>query len=157
MSILIYGTTRCPLCEKQIESGEEAISFPAFVWNEIDPLGVFNDASVHVRCLDAHPMRQLVEKAMGELRAKVGPGKRHCVVCGSEIMEPSDYLMLPRLVDDDKDPLFTYNYAHFHRSHIRWWKDYDKVIALIVSLNESRWKGEVLKRLLAELEQERSR
>lgn len=51
MSILIPGTTRCPICSLEIENKNEAYSFPAFVINVNDPLYYFNDASFHRQCL----------------------------------------------------------------------------------------------------------
>ncbi len=78
MSILIFGKSRCPLCRKIIRTDEIAVSLPAFVWNEADPLLIFNDVSIHRQCYETHPMKSMVDKVLSDMEANIGPGKRQC-------------------------------------------------------------------------------
>jgi hypothetical protein len=155
MSILIRGLTRCPLCGATVTADEEAVLLPAFVWNELDPLTVFNDAAMHKACFEADPRREMVERIVAELESRTGPGKRRCVVCQREITNPDDYILLPRLVDSDTHALHPYNYTHLHKSHVSSWHDYDKVVFLLRDLADG-WKGSSLIWLIRELEAARA-
>ena len=74
MSLLIHSLTECPVCGRVIEEGQDAVSFPAFAFNEADPCILFNDASVHQTCFENHPLRRQVDGAVAEMYAKDGPG-----------------------------------------------------------------------------------
>lgn len=131
MSILITGSTRCPLCGEVIATSEEALQFPAFAWAENDPLWQFSDASVHTTCFASDPRRVRVESVVAELMAKTGPGNRLCAVCQTQVVDPEDYLMLPRLTHDEANPLFRFRYTHLHKSHVPNWRAYDDFMLLL--------------------------
>jgi len=155
MSILICGKTECPLCGQVIYDAETAVGFPAFVYNDADPLLVFNDAAMHSSCVERDPKRQVLEIVLAEFRAKTGLGNRKCVVCRKEITDPDDYLLLPRLVDDKSDSLHQYNYTHLHKTHVRDWNDFEQVVALLRDLAGCKWKGPFLNLLITQLEEAR--
>ncbi|RKH06288.1 hypothetical protein D7V97_22730 [Corallococcus sp. CA053C] len=112
---MIQGSTLCSICGQVIEADAPAVGLPAFVWNEADVLLPFNDASMHRMCFEAHPLREQVEATIEELDRKTGPGRRKCAVCGSEVLDPDDYLMVPRLTADVASPAHRFNYTHLHR------------------------------------------
>jgi len=157
MGILIQGATRCPLCSAVIGEDDDAVLLPAFVWNELDPHEVFSDAALHRTSFDADPRRPSVVRIVAELESRTGPGKRRCVVCEQEITDADDYLLLPRLVDDDTHALHRYNYTHRHRSHVAQWSDFERVVALLGELAETEWKGQSLRSLINELKTAHSR
>lgn len=158
MSLLIHGMTRCPVCGLVIEEGQRAVSFPAFVWNEADPLAIFNDASLHQQCFQAHPLREQMETAVAELEAKVGSGRRRCVVCTQEVTDPNDYLLVPRLTSDRSDPLARFSFTHLHRSHVRQWQELGELLSRLSELHTSGiWKGDGLRFLIKELERAAAR
>ena len=153
MSLLFLGQTRCPLCGHVIETGQPACQFPAFVWNEADPLLVFSDASVHERCFDEHPLCEQVESTLAELKAKTGPGNRRCAVCAEEVEHHGDYLLVPRLTSDPASELARYNFTHLHRSHVRQWRELGELMNALRALEKSgSWKGNALRLLIAELQ-----
>jgi hypothetical protein len=91
------------------------------------------------------------------LQAVTGPGKRRCVVCQGEVTDPDDYILQPRLVDEDAHPPHAYNYTHLHESHVSSWKDFNKVVSLLRDLDSSGWRASSLSSLITELESARSR
>lgn len=154
MSLLIQGSTLCFICGQVIEADAFAVGLPAFVWNEADVLLPFNDASMHRTCFEAHPLRAQVEATLEELDRKTGSGRRKCAVCGSEVLDPDDYLMVPRLTDDVASPAHRFNYTHLHRSHVRGWREVGDLERLLEQLEAAGgWKGRVLQELLQQLRQ----
>jgi predicted nucleic acid-binding Zn ribbon protein len=153
MSLLLIGKTQCPICGQVIQERESVVSFPAFVWNEADPLAVFNDASLHKVCFLTHALREQAESAVAEMSAKVGPGRRRCVVCAREITNPDDYIFVPRLSAESSGPLGRFNFTHLHRSHARQWRDLGELLAILKSLDRSGvWKGSALQLLIQDFE-----
>lgn len=154
MGLLIEGSTPCFLCGQVIKAGVPAVGLPAFVWNDADALLPFNDASMHRTCFEAHPLRVQVEAALEELDRKTGPGRRKCAVCGREVLDPDDYLMVPRLTDDVASPAHRFNYTHLHRSHVREWGELRELERHLEQLEAAGgWKGRVLRELLQLLRQ----
>lgn len=152
MAIVLLGKTQCVICGKVLQATDKIIGFPAMFPNEVDVLHQFHDAAVHVVCLEGHPLRQAIEKRMAEYQQKTGPGKRRCRVCGREILMPDDYFGLGHLTDDIHDPLFQFNYAHFHRSHLFAWSERPILIRELSRLEKSeKWKCDGLKQIIKEL------
>jgi len=154
MSILILGKTTCPLCGDVIERREDAVQFPAFLWDGNDPLAVFNDASLHRPCFDQDPRHREVLALVRELRERTGPGTRKCVVCGEEITDPDDYLMLPPMTRDPTHPLHSVRYTHLHKSHSASWSEVESIIKLLRGLTATP-QGKPFAHLLIELEEAR--
>jgi hypothetical protein len=153
MAIIISGKTKCESCGKIIEVDQEAVSFPHFVANEMDPLWVFCDGAFHAQCFYAHPLAQVAQRRYKDLLRHNGPGNRACVVCKKEIQAPDEYFTLGHLTEDKAVPLYHYNYIQAHRSCLSAWRDLAFVIKLIEGLKDSgTWRGNALDDLLAELE-----
>ncbi|RKH33235.1 hypothetical protein [Corallococcus sicarius] len=154
MGLLLQGSTPCSICGQVIEAGVPAVVLPAFVWNDADALLPFNDASMHRTCFEAHPLRVQVEAALEELNRKTGPGRRKCAVCGSEVLDPDDYLMVPRLTDDVTSPAHRFNYTHLHRSQVREWRELGDLERILEQFDTAGgWEGSVLRELLQQLRQ----
>jgi hypothetical protein len=152
MALLFYGKTECPLCGKVVNKGQDIVSFPAFVGNELDPLWMFNDASFHAECFNEHPLAQNAKSRYAEIRERQGAGNRFCVVCKQEIRDPDDYFAVGHLVEDVLDPLYLYNYTQAHRTHFTMWAELPYFYELLVELKESgAWSEGGLDRLLADL------
>ena len=152
MAIIIEGKTACPLCDNILEKGQEVVSFPAFVGNELDPLWLFSDAAFHSGCFEKHPLSSEAIARYEEMREKTAPGCRACVVCKAEIEDPDDYFGLGHLVSSPQDPLYEYNYTHAHISCLPRWPEISKVHQLLQNLKESgRLKGMSLDQMLLRL------
>lgn len=153
MSLFISGKTRCAVCDRVMTSQDRTISFPAFCWNEADPLWRFNDATAHFDCFSAHPLAVATTAAVNELEWKSGPERRKCAVCRSEIVEPDDWLQLPRFGSDSADPLSRFNLLHLHRTHIRRWPELGELLVLLRARQQSgTWVGPAIVSLIRDLE-----
>jgi hypothetical protein len=124
------------------------VLFPPFTGNEADPLHVFSDAVVHKDVFDKHPLASKVLARIAEGRARTAALR--CLICGERITKPDDHLGLAYLVEDPDHPLFQFNYAQFHRSHLAKWPQRPWLLTELDALFESgAWKGEGPKRLIA--------
>jgi hypothetical protein len=151
MATFIPGM-KCAISGRPITTESEAVVFPAFVANEADPLYVFSDAVVRADAFRAHPLAAAAQARYDEARQRTAPDKRRCRICGQPIVDPNDYLGLGHLVDDRVHPLYLFNYAHFHRSHLANWEGLSQLIADLEKLDRSdNWRGGALKRLIAVL------
>jgi hypothetical protein len=153
MALLIIDKSVCSLCGLVIKQGEATCSFPPFVMNELDPCFHFSDGAFHEACVRAHKHGADVLRRVDEWASRVGPGKRKCTVCKTEVTDPDDYLLIEHLSDREGDPLRTFNYTHLHKSCIpRWesrWHFLEPAWAVLVS---GSWKGPYLARLIKEVE-----
>lgn len=157
MSLFFVGASQCAVCRQTIQQGESTVSFPAFVWDQADPLLLFNDATVHSDCFVQHPLAEKADAVVEELMAKTGPGRRKCVVCQAEILDPDDCLLIPRLASDPSDPLHRFNLTHLHRTHARQWTELDGLVALLKSRQDAgSWIGDGLRPLIRDLERSQS-
>ena len=157
MAIVIRGKTKCALCGTLLRDGDEVISFPAFVANQLDPLWRFSDAAFHSTCFQEDPLAKRVDRRYEEFRNHVGPGHRMCVVCKREITDPDDYFSVGHLTEDPEHPLYCYNYVQAHRSCLPRWSERSQVAKLIAALkNSGAWGGPALDFLLNELNSHKS-
>jgi hypothetical protein len=139
MALFIPGT-KCPLCNREIASGEARRLFPAFVRNSRDPLHVFHDATVHEQCLSRDARLPVLEAVM-TLRAK-SRAEKSCVVCHRTIAGLSDYYSTEYITADSTHELFAYNYLTFHRSHLAEWEKWGKFRELTsLLLASDAWSG----------------
>ncbi len=153
MALLLRGITDCPLCGNVIEDADEAVLFPPFVLNEIDPLYPLSDTACHRSCLSACPLGPPMLAAVDVLLAGTGPGKRLCAVCGVEARDPDDYLWIGYLGDVSTEPLGRFNYTHLHASHISDWELRDEFLALAkATIDRGRWRGKTLSKLVEAVE-----
>jgi hypothetical protein len=145
MAIVILGKTVCPICSRAIEDGQQVVSFPPIVTNELDPLFVFHDSALHEECFRHHTLAEAATRRLEEMREKTAPFNRRCSVCTRLILEPDDYFTFGHLVTAEDHALWPYNFAQFHRSCLPVWQDRALVRSLLEELLSSgKWKGPAL-------------
>jgi hypothetical protein len=153
MALLIFNQSKCSLCGKLITKAEPTCSFPAFVTNQLDPCWVFSDGAFHEACVLKHEHGPNALRRADEWGANIGPGKRQCLVCKTEVTDPNDYVLIEHLTDDDQNALKAFNYSHFHQSCLHDWKDRLALIELIKAANTSgTWQGPYLDQLLSAID-----
>ena len=149
MAIIIRGKSKCTLCGKFLEEGQEVVAFSPFVGNELDPLWVFSDAGFHADCFHQHPLSGEAKARYENSLKRTGPHNRVCVVCKREIKDPDDYFTLGYLVSDRFHPLFPYNYTQAHCSCLPKWPECFHLYELIKDLAQSGdWRGNGLEQIL---------
>jgi predicted nucleic acid-binding Zn ribbon protein len=142
MALLIYGKRVCSLCGKLIKQEDPSCSFPPFVVNELDPCFLFSDGAFHEACVLKHKHGVDAIRRVEEWAANVGPGKRKCVVCKTEITDPDDYLLIEHLSDREGDPMREFNYTHLHKSCLSRWEGSSRFTDLAnATLASNSWKG----------------
>ena len=152
MSIILLGKTKCPVCAKMLEEGQEFTVFPALISNECDPLWELNEVAFHAECFPLHPLASEAEERLAEWELK-RLGGRTCSICHGGIAHPDDYIGFPHFTRDAGSPLFPYNYAEFHRGCLEQWEGLPRLVKCMSSLyNSDQWSGESLGRLLKKLE-----
>ncbi|WP_157597797.1 MULTISPECIES: hypothetical protein [unclassified Rhizobacter] len=152
MALLFVGRTLCPLCGIVIKEGEKAHVFPPFVMNSKDVCFDLSDAAVHATCLDADKRREEALRRVVERVEKVGPGKRKCVVCALEIIEPEDYLFIDYLANAVTHALGRFNYTHLHKSCApRWGESRGFVKLASEAIASDAWGGPYLAFLLRDI------
>ena len=145
MAILILNRTICPICGTTICSDQNAICFPAFVSNELDPLIGFSDTAFHKECILQHPLGHNAILMSDIMKHKSIPKNWQCDYCKQSITSPSDYFSFGYLTSNEADPLFAYNYVQLHQSCLAQWPKRLHVKQLLENLNDaSRWKGKSL-------------
>ena len=153
MAFIFWGETQCPICSRAINQGDRIKGFPAFVSNEADPLWLFNEAAVHVECLERHPAKDSLMEAMKELAFKTSSAGRKCLVCGDEITHPDELFQTPLLTGDPWNALKRFNFVNIHIRHVPLWKDLQEYRNLLDEAERSgTWKGmglQMLKEALA--------
>lgn len=118
MAIVIRGKTKCSICEKTIEEGQEIIAFPSFTSDSNDPLLLFSDSAFHKLCFENH---SLAKEAIDRLSKILGPleSGKTCWICKKQIVDPDDYICFSLLTYNPNNPLFFYNNAQFHLNCLR--------------------------------------
>ena len=118
MSIFVPGM-RCPLCEKTMCAEDDVVSFAPIIENCEDELFFANDATFHRKCLEKHPLFQLLEKQNNIYMsiARLPFKKRcECVFCHKVVTHPDDYEPLGFFTYDPVSPLYALNYRGYHRT-----------------------------------------
>lgn len=118
MSIFVPGM-RCPLCEKTMCAEDDVVSFAPIIENCEDELFFANDATFHRKCLEKHPLFQLLEKRNNIYMsiARLPFKKRcECVFCHKVVTHPDDYEPLGFFTYDPVSPLYALNYRGYHRT-----------------------------------------
>ncbi len=138
----IIGSSKCRLCGRIVERGQPAIAFPAFVVNDADGLAAFNDALMHHACFETHPLAPVALAAYEDYCKRSVPEARRCEVCGQLINDPDQFLGLGLLAADQTNPLFEYNYLHFHRRCIGVWPKRATLLHLLMQMKSlGKWCG----------------
>lgn len=138
MALLFAGSSRCVFCDEVLDDREEFSAFPAFIGDQADPLFRISDSGFHTRCLNQSDDGRKAMTRYQEWTAKTGPGKRKCAVCGEEIMDYRDYILIPYLCSPEVHPVGAFNYTHLHRSHLPAWRQQSELVEL---LNDGRQRG----------------
>lgn len=118
MSMFVPGM-RCPLCEKTMCAEDDVVSFAPIIENCEDELFFANDATFHRKCLEKHPLFQLLEKRNNIYMsiARLPFKKRcECVFCHKAVTHPDDYEPLGFFTYDPVSPLYALNYRGYHRT-----------------------------------------
>lgn len=118
MSMFVPGM-RCPLCEKTMCAEDDVVSFAPIIENCEDELFFANDATFHRKCLEKHPLFQLLEKRNNIYMsiARLPFKKRcECVFCHKAVTHPDDYEPLGFFTYDTVSPLYALNYRGYHRT-----------------------------------------
>ena len=153
MAILLRGKTTCPICGSVIDEGDEATLFPHLILNELDPLYALSDGACHSACVNNDAVGRAMLAAAEEYYKWAGPGKRACVVCGNQVLDQDDYLLIGYLGDPATEPLAKFNYTHLHKSHVRDWNQADEFLAIArAALAAGRWRGEALPAIIRTIE-----
>lgn len=151
MALVVFGM-KCPLCGQPLEKGDELVTFPPFVANELDPLRIFSDGAFHSHCFHASPLSAAALARSEEAIERGRPQNRLCVVCGKKIVNPDDFFVTGHLVEDKSDPLYRYNYTQAHRSCLPSWTEAHRLYDLLTQLQESgQWQGRTLEWLITDL------
>lgn len=154
MATILRGKSICGLCHQVITEGQEIVSLPAFVYYQHDPAAEFNDAVFHKSCFSQLPVVNYLLQRIAEFYDKTSPTHRFCEVCRQKILSPDDYIDFGYLIADEDNPLYQYNYAQFHRSHLSQWIALAVVYQQLKEMQKSGvLKGETLERLLSEMNQ----
>lgn len=152
MAIILLGQTLCVICGSVLTEEDEVVGFPAFVFNEADPLRDFNDAGVHARCFEKHPLKVDVAERVGEFLERNKPEARVCVVCDRPVTDHREHFAIPHLTDDSGLPIKSFNYNHFHRSCVPRWTSLQEFQMMLSDFEQTNvWKGNLLKRLVADV------
>ena len=118
MSISILGM-RCPLCEKTMCAEDDVEGFAPIIENCDDELFFANDTTFHRKCLEKHPLFQLLEKR-NNIYVSIArlPFKKRCecVFCHKVVTHPDDYEPLGFFTYDPVSPLYALNYRGYHRT-----------------------------------------
>ena len=138
MALIFTGLTTCGICGRVLEESDSIYGFPAFAMHTEHPYYQFNDAAFHSECLFGDAEGRKAVAWFNERAARIGPGKRKCVSCGEEVMDPDDYLLIDYLCDPADHPVGAFNYTHLHKSHLGSWPRREELVAQIESALEAR-------------------
>ena len=153
MGMTFLGLSKCVLCGRVLQEGEDLHGFPAFVSNESDPLYRYSDAGLHTACLEADPLGMAATRFIEEeWSRKTGPGRRQCVVCGIEPASYDEYEGWGYLTSAP-EPLSKFNFTHLHKSCVPRWEARSEFVGLAKAMIASgRWKGDWLARVVSAVE-----
>ena len=149
MALFVSGM-KCPICGKPM-SPKDIVSFPPFVANELDPLWIFNDRSLHESCFRSHPLSDQANARLNRVEGSTGPGRRRCEVCNQQVTDPDNFLPLGFL--SESPPLSAFNLLTFHRTCFAHWPRSRELADLIrAALSDGTVRGSAYDRLLGEIQ-----
>ena len=152
MAIVILHSSICRLCGRVLRQGEEVTSFPAFAVSIADPHFDFPDDAFPTDCLTKANGGLGVVQRVEDWFANVGPGKRRCQVCGKEVTNPDDYILIDYLTNRESGPLSKYNYTHLHGSCVAQWQRLPEFTSLVrQAIAEAHWNSAYLSKLVVEI------
>lgn len=140
MAQLFPVKSKCVLCRKVIELDDEAFLFPPFIQNTKDQLYQFNDASVHISCLNESSLGIKATQFSSKYISATTPKNRTCIVSGEPIDSSENYIFISLLTSNEVDELYDFSFLTLDRNNIRLWKDREKFIALAEKFKEEeKW------------------
>ncbi len=90
----------------------------------------------------AHPLASEAIRRSDEMRQRLGPGHRTCVVCGEQIVKFDEYFTVGFLTSDPGSPVYQFNYLQAHRAHLPKWEKYPLFRRLVEEFQSSvAWDG----------------
>jgi hypothetical protein len=133
------GLSRCALCKEVLDEGKPYTGFPPFISNPKDALWAYNDAGLHIDCIEKDPFGKTA-LAFREWIFNNPLSKSVCAVDGLPIGY-NNFFGVAVLTSDDKEPLFQYNFLTLNKKNIPQWKDRGKFIGLLKKINdEGKWE-----------------
>lgn len=142
MAIIFEDSSICPLCNKVLTKMEEYLLFPPFTGNKKEPLFIFNDGGVHVKCLNEHP---LGKDAL--LYLEMYHNNRNAVhfgigTNGQFIKERKNRLSWTLLTSDPNEDLFKFNFYIVDETRLSEWVEREEFIKVARRFNqEGKWEG----------------
>jgi DNA-directed RNA polymerase subunit N (RpoN/RPB10) len=128
MSIIIEGSSKCPICGKVLTDHYEV--FPEMLPNTKDPLYLFNGVGTHTRCLHSHPLgsnalvfRSKYDAFMQRMRSLVDHD-------GNKIATPQDVFTILLLSSVPSEPLSQYNFTVLDRTRLDRWSQGPRFIEI---------------------------
>lgn len=140
MSIFIPGM-RCPLCEKTMYAEDDVVGFAPIIENRDDELFFAHDATFHRKCLEKHPLFQLLEKRNNIYMsiARLPFKKRcECVFCHKVVTHPDDYEPLGFFTYDPVSPLYALNYHGYHKTCLQPGVFSQEIIVILQIIQDAR-------------------
>jgi hypothetical protein len=151
MAIFIEGML-CQLCGRPMLESQGITAFSPFVPNQADPLSLFSDEVFHTECFQSHPLALHAEQRYRDVLERHAPENRRCLVCSKVISDADNFFALGHLTDDLTNPMYHFNYAHFHLSHLVHWPELPLVLKFATKQIESgAWKGPAMEGLVTTL------
>jgi len=142
MAIVFEDHSKCPLCNKILNNAEEYILFPPFIGNKKDPLFIFSDNGVHVKCLNEHPLGKHALLYLEKYDANIQSVKSGISTSGEVISNPANIIAFGLLTSDATEDLFKFNYFILNKANISEWKQRDEFIRIAARFNqEGKWEG----------------
>jgi len=121
MALIMIGSSICPICKEVLNDSYDITGFSAFVPNAKDALYLFNDAGVHISCINKHPYGSKALAMAEQCHEKLMQKK--CWHSGEIITDYRLHFAVPVLSSEETEPLYSYNCLTLHKNNIRQWAD----------------------------------
>lgn len=138
MAIFLKGLTKCPLCGKIIDD-DNFIMFPPFISNLNDKLAVFNDQTIHISCLNKHPLREEAIYFRQKYERKNRENKEKVIQLNRN---PRDFVFVPILTSDKEEKLYSFNFCLIDIQDIEGLPDHQILLSELKKfLLGNKWKS----------------
>jgi hypothetical protein len=140
MALIFEGNSSCPVCGEVLDGNKAYIGTPPFVSNQLDDLIVFNDCGIHIACLDAHPLKNKLNKLLDQYYAMLE--SKRCIVDQQVISSNEDFFCTGLLTSDSEEELFRFNFLVINRKNMWLWKDRDEFVLQVKRFREAgKWRS----------------
>jgi hypothetical protein len=141
MAITFIDQIECSLCGEKLTNIDQIFGFSPFVQNIKDPFYQFNDASLHKKCLDNHPLGSKAIDFAAEFYLKTRPKNRICVAGGNLINNYVNYIFIDLLSSDEHEELSRFNFTTLDRNNLKAWNDRDLFLKIAMKFREDgKWE-----------------